>query len=69
MERCPIPIAEALPDHGATVLAYPIDGQWWQANFYVDEDGGDPLWLFLGLEEVEQAPPTHWMPMPRAPKD
>jgi hypothetical protein len=71
MDRGPIPIAEHLPDHGATVLGF-RDGEWWQANFYAEDQDDQPNdgragWYFVGLDhEPTAGPVTHRMPMPRA---
>jgi hypothetical protein len=73
MDRRPVPTAEQLPHHGATVLAF-RDAEWWQANFSAEECGDQPNdgrtgWYFVGLDhEATAGPVTHWMPMLRAPR-
>jgi hypothetical protein len=57
------------------VLAYEDGVGWWQATYCPAEDGSDPNdgiagWHLVGREDDQNHPPiTHWLPMPRAPKD
>lgn len=64
-----IPVTERLPESGGTYLVYTERGSVYATHFYEkkvfrDDYVREPQWSQRGKVKV-----THWMPMPKTPKE
>ncbi len=65
-----ISVKDRLPEFDEYVLAYcRIHGRFLATYEFIDEFDGQKYGNWRNGEELGILPPTHWMPLPKPPKD
>jgi hypothetical protein len=60
-----ISVKDSLPKEDEYVIAY--DGQEVEKAFIMRYDNNNPIWTYYDWMEWDHV--THWMPLPKPPKD